>query len=304
MDEALTIKQQHLPKYVYKYRRDCECSRSNLKTDTVWFCSPDSYNDPYDCAFKLSDDRVRVVLESRLVPTFVTVYGLQGVVSAAQIEDAKNSRAPLEAIVNHIPAGFKSTAPGSNPKRMAEYCSKVVPGLVSDMLSILRQWRKMTKVCSFSTIADSVLMWSHYAENHQGFCLEYDLESLGRDHPFCKYLYPVVYSDQLYDLTPWAEKLAGPDRQAFNPECPLLGVLHKFDGWEYENEWRLVEVSKAVIDDHNWPVPTPTRILLGSRMKLADHEELLAICKQKNVEVHQMDLAKDKFELVPRPLCL
>ena len=135
-----------------------------------------------------------------------------------------------------------------------------------------------------------------------GFCLEYDLEGLEPNHPFRKCLYPVVYSNQLYDLTPWAEKLAGPDRQEFNPHCPLLGVLHKFDGWKYEEEWRVVKVMQAMVDDHNWSVPTPRRIFLGSRMEKGKDKEIVDICEQKRIDVHQMRLASDRFELLSEPL--
>ena len=182
---------------------------------------------------------------------------------------------------------------------MADFTSTVVPRLVGDALSIVRQWRTVTKLCSFSAINDSLLMWSHYADNHQGFCLEYDLESLDIEHPFRKYLYPVIYSNELYDLTPWAERLAIRDRQDFNPECPLLGVLHKFGGWKYEEEWRVVEVTKAVVEDHDWQVPTPTRIFLGSKTEATKNKELLATCEQKKIEVQQMRLANDRFELLP-----
>jgi hypothetical protein len=52
-------------------------------------------------------------------------------------------------------------------------------------------------------------MWSHYADHHRGFCIEYDLESLGdSNHFFRKNLYPVLYSADLYDLSPFVEGLA------------------------------------------------------------------------------------------------
>ena len=104
IEEALAIKHQNMPKRIYKYRRDCPNSRANLKTDTVWLCSPDLYNDPYDCAFKLSDDRVVTSFKRRLVDTFVSAYNLQAVISADQIETARNSPEPLEAIIKYIQA--------------------------------------------------------------------------------------------------------------------------------------------------------------------------------------------------------
>jgi hypothetical protein len=69
-------------------------------------------------------------------------------------------------------------------------------------------------------------------------------------------LYPVVYSDKPYDLTPWAESLVNRS-PAFNPEWPTLGLIHKFNGWEYELEWRLLSVSNHMKPDHDWPAPTP-----------------------------------------------
>lgn len=37
---------------------------------------------------------------------------------------------------------------------------------------------KDLQVCCFSSIKDSILMWSHYAKDHSGFCIEYDLDNL------------------------------------------------------------------------------------------------------------------------------
>jgi hypothetical protein len=67
---------------------------------------------------------------------------------------------------------------------MAEFTSTVTPKLISDALSAVRQWRAVTKVSSSSEVSDSILMWSHYADNHRGFCVEYGLRGLASEHPF------------------------------------------------------------------------------------------------------------------------
>src|SRR5690242_4597239 len=109
--EALDIKQQHLPKRIYKYRRDCSNSRQNLETDTVWLSSPDSYNDPYDCWFTFSQYDLLGALERRLVDTLVSQNELQIVVPAERIENAKRGQKPLKAIAGHIP---DSSSAGGN----------------------------------------------------------------------------------------------------------------------------------------------------------------------------------------------
>jgi len=296
LEEAMAVKQRNLPGYIYKYRRDSDLSRKNLETDTVWFSSPDAYNDPYDCAFKITDHRVIQAAERRLADVFVTHYHLEGVASAEQIAEAKNSDKPLQAIAELISGSH--TAPGANPKRMAEFTSTVTPKLIIDALSAVRQWRAVTKVCSFSEVSDSILMWSHYADNHRGFCVEYGLRGLASEHPFRKFLYPVIYSELLYDLTPWAEKLVHPSREEFNADCLILSVLYKFMGWQYECEWRLVEVTKSPEVDHNFPTPAPTRVFLGSQMEEEKRKELLAICGEKKIDALQMWLAKDRFQLL------
>jgi hypothetical protein len=144
-----------------------------------------------------------------------------------------------------------------------------------------------------------MLMWGHYAANHRGFCIEYDLEH-PKENQFCRKLYPVVYKNKPYDLTPWAVSLVD-GSPVFNPQWPTLGLIHKFNGWEYEREWRLLSVSEEVKLNHDWPVPTPTRVLLGSKMEMVDKEAFRAICEPKGIEVLEMHRADDSFKLFPAP---
>ena len=91
-----------------------------------------------------------------------------------------------------------------------------------------RHWRL---VC-VSRIADSILMWSHYAANHTGIVLEFETD----EEPFCQFtdmILPIVYS---------AKK---PDYIHFNkyPEFQkgLFSVATtKADDWSYEQEVRIV----------------------------------------------------------------
>jgi len=221
---------------------------------------------------------------------------LQGILPEEQIENAKRSRDPLKALAGYIPDSISAT---SGLKLRAELCSKQAKGLVERTISTIQQWRKLTKLCSFSAINDSLLMWGHYADNHRGFCLEYDLEGLDADHSLREKLYPVIYTNEIYDLTPWAQTLANQDRGGFNVELPILCVIYKCDEWKYEEEWRKVSVTPTVQPDHNVLVPIPARVFLGSKMEAANVEQLRTICSYKGIEVWQMRLAEDKFKLVP-----
>jgi hypothetical protein len=184
----------------------------------------------------------------------------------------------------------------------AQSYSEELLGHAQDTNSHLAGIRKRAKVCSFSSVNDSLLMWSHYAYHHRGFCIEYDLETLGAQHFFRKNLYPVLYSRTFYDLCPFMEGLTSGSRQEYRLMIPLLAMLHKFDGWEYEKEWRLVSETQDIVEDHRQPAPAPSKIFLGARFETSTGKDLLGVCQQKGIPVAQMHLAEDKFALSPQEL--
>lgn len=122
----------------------------------------------------------------------------------------------------------------------------------------------LVKVCSFSEVPDSILIWSHYRDHHRGLCMEYDLTPLPYHHAFRRNLYPVLYSAGLYDLTKSAKTLSGPG-QNVRPMIPLLAMLYKFEAWQYEREWRFVRDVPQVQADAVASAPVPSRIFLGMR---------------------------------------
>lgn len=97
------------------------------------------------------------------------------------------------------------------------------------------------------------------------------------------------------------EALTGRERSDFKPMIPLLGMLHKFDGWSYEKEWRLVDQRSAPEEDYARSAPRPTRVFLGARFDAGAGAELLSICKAKSISVSQMRLADSAFAVVPKP---
>ena len=74
---------------------------------------------------------------------------------------------------------------------------------------------------------DDILMWSHYADGHTGFCLEFDKECL-KSWNFCA---PVRYRKS---YPTFKESVNYPH------ELYRLFLLRKSDCWEYEKEWRVI----------------------------------------------------------------
>jgi hypothetical protein len=169
--------------------------------------------------------------ERGLIDPFVTGYQLE--ISVDKINEAKQSATPLKTLSQNIGGVGK---PGANAKQMAEFFSKMVPKYVESTVEFLQAVRSVMKICSFSAVSDSILMWSHYGSNHQGFCIEYDLEKFDPDDAFLRNLYPVTYSHQLFDLTPWAEKLVTGKIEGLTPFSFY---------WEFFRSWTVGHTRKS-----------------------------------------------------------
>ena len=71
-------------------------------------------------------------------------------------------------------------------------------------------------------------MWSHYANDHKGICLEF-----ANDNPLIKHARPVHYKN---DYPEWT-----PQNFVLNTDANVLElVLTKAMDWSYEREWRII----------------------------------------------------------------
>lgn len=141
------------------------------------------------------------------------------------------------------------------------------------------QHANLLRICSFSATPYSIVMWSHYGQNHRGFCIEYDTEAIAVSDPY-KALFPVIYSEKCIDGTDFIRRAFLNPRKV-NLDYVTLSALLKSPEWKYEQEWRLVV--STLPDDENsfFEVPTPKRVFLGSLMDPSEREEITEICERK-----------------------
>ncbi len=134
---------------------------------------------------------------------------------------------------------------------------------------------------------DSTLMWSHYAENHRGFCLEF-----GTDNPlFCMAL-EVLYQS---DYPVWT-----PHDFQYQQKRAIEMILTKAQDWHYENEFRLISVwnvnadagyLRAEGDYFRLPLGALKSVIAGC---VSDYDSIKAI-----VEMHMPDLPVKRAVRVP-----
>jgi hypothetical protein len=301
-EDAFKLKSLHLPGTICKYRKDCEYSRGNLKDDTVWLCSPADYNDPFDCQTKVIVSSVESALARALVRGFFTKMLNLSMLDAPPPRLERRIGESIDSYALRVAAQYKQKLPASargGVNLLGGRLAKSLPDFAEEAKQKSGMFRDLTKSCSFAGRNDSILMWSHYADNHQGFCVEYDIHKIPESHQFRRTLFPIIYSKRLYDSTElvvdWIEK----PRSDWNPYFPLLPFVHKAEDWSYEKEWRLLFVTPEPVSNHALSAPIPARIFLGARMKETAKKEIVELIGDKPIEIHQMRLADDSFVLIP-----
>ena len=156
-------------------------------------------------------------------------------------------------------------------------------------------------VC-FSQTYDNILMWSHYAKKHTGFCVEYDF-SRSSQKSIYSLLSPVIYSNKRPSLSDEIIKCFSEDGKLIADENMLykmyLSLLTKSDLWKYEQEWRLIILSNR--DDeypnNNIVDPIISKVYLGARISKEDEKRVLEIANKKGVEVKKLELDEEKYSL-------
>lgn len=125
------------------------------------------------------------------------------------------------------------------------------------------------RVLCFSRTNDSLLLWSHYADNHRGICLEYEFT----DNDFRKGCFPVVYSPsqpvlERVERYPADHPVAGAaGTLSINMNNEAKVFLTKSQDWFYEQEYRVIRVAKKLTEvGERQPIPANlTAVYFGLR---------------------------------------
>lgn len=148
-------------------------------------------------------------------------------------------------------------------------------------------------VLSMTERWNSILMWSHYANFHKGFCIGLN-ESKMRNSNFFHNGGPVNYETNFPIIHP----LNNED----SIEMMFMQTHRKALDWSYEKEYRLVKMFYPEIpttEERKIFVPSDfiSEVILGLKMSDLDTEQIIAECRKKNIRVFQSIKVPFKFEL-------
>ena len=141
-------------------------------------------------------------------------------------------------------------------------------------------------------------IWAHYADNHKGFCIEYDFSTLDYENEFSKYLFPVGYEPHRYNITNLIELSL---KNNTDPRIKLLYFLMslKHNSWSYEKEWRIMKIKlpeEKKFESGLVDCPfKPTAIYLGVNFDLEKTPEFYRKLSILGVPIYKLKIGNSKF---------
>lgn len=297
-----------LPSSLFRCRRCDEDSIVAFKSDIIYAGTADKFNDPYDTLVRYD----LVALEE----------GVNRVMSRKSLEQLKM----WIAQGNDFPEGVKQVLPEdligvfrekllslddfSEYETRIEEARRTIISMMRALFPVLaEESKKYCRVACFSESVDSILMWSHYADSHKGFVLEYDFCPTLNNPIEHVLIAPVIYDEERMDVSSYIawEFLHLLRVNSKNPDIAshLKVALHKSVAWAYEKEWRLVDYSfHDIADKTASAIPyRPTSIYYGAHMDAGKKGILHGIAQEKGIREYEMyiDYSSQVYEVKYRP---
>lgn len=138
----------------------------------------------------------------------------------------------------------------------------------------------------------SILMWSHYADNHKGICVEYDFSEVEAG----KLLPMPVYYTKIRPKVPWKEVVDQSSQMKGIALGSLMeALLTKDIAWKYEREWRILVPANEGVD--NIPAPPIKCIYLGALASEEDVTNFKKLADKMGIPIKRMIVDRGKYEL-------
>lgn len=279
------------PQFLYKYKAfskntaDVDMALATLSKRKLWASRPGKFNDPFDCQIRLD-------------------YSIYFENLALYIESVVDDDLPLSEI-NQIKMDCKY----GNDKSIIQFIEQYLKSSGKKSLQEkVDEWidnhSSAAGVISLSEKNDNLLMWAHYADYHQGYCLKLAFNSefscikkviYGKDYPSLIDLNP---SFKKNPLEKWLSDVTSCTDASQN-----YLFRYKSKDWEYENEWRLIVNIVKGADGKEIPIDARcglnlAGVIFGARTSEENKQSVIdAINKAgfKNISYEQAIIQNNKF---------
>ncbi len=289
------------PRFLYKYRPFDKHTFDMLENSYVFLCPAECLDDPTECAVNFSTQDLYDMANDRLkfkcidqIMSYVRPYTDE--TSFQQVNDLVwHTLSPsvyirrnflldmayeMQMLVPEIDISQIINLLGNLPEMMDK---DKIKKEVQHLFSLAYDARSDLGICSLSELKNSDEMWRDYANNSQGYCVEYDM----REYENLSLLYPVVYQDDretniITNILGYfvGEMIYSISRgQLVADRSSVLRLfLTKNLEWAHQEEWRLIGDARMKL-----PAPTINVIYLGKNMSEQNKQEIMRYCKAHSI---------------------
>lgn len=246
------------PASLYKYYGNTERNLENIKANKMWYSAPCNFNDVFDCEITVDE---------------ATLFGcaLQLAPEGTKIRTGSPAWKQIRQTMRQEIKSFRATFENN---------------------------RSTMGISCLSESDESLLMWAHYANNHRGMCVEYDLMEINNQLHFTPV--PIIYSNERVCFNTLNTDTAGNDAVAFF----LRSITSKSEEWNYEHEWRIIR-EKAACGD-KWDAEKqgalldmvrPSSITLGCAAEEEFEKAVREYCEANSISLYKMQKDKSQYRL-------
>lgn len=251
--EAIDIDES---KYIARgpiYKFTCiKGAKAILKNRTLKFSNPNDFNDPFDCnmtilKFSKTEESIRDYKEA------LNNLNLSRTKKRELLNKFKNSDSEFKKVYTHV----------------------------------IKEKINASGVTCFSKLYDNNLMWSHYADQHKGVCLEFNASLDYRE--ILEDVEVDMIANVSYNRT---------DKINYNTDkrAAIIDLFtRKSTDWRYEEEVRIVLINKSNILKFNKKFLTG--VIFGCRIDKIEKESILNIINDMKYNITIKEAIKGDFKL-------
>jgi hypothetical protein len=242
-------------KTLYKFYSVNEYSLDSLSRGAFFAPHYSKLNDPFDCQI----DPERFLTEDNFVKACAAEYG-------------PRTRYCREVMREHLVDGeFKPALRRRIREEIEHY----------------REYVARHGIVALTGIRTNVLLWSHYADSHRGFCIAFDRNGanvLGQPD-----LCNTVAYIRKFDVS-WFLDLFRERPGFFTSRAISTKSLH----WKYEREWRLISEPANAYVSYGCD---PKEIIFGANCSEADRGAVLGATRDWGIKYSQAVLSPQNFRI-------
>ncbi|MBN2779121.1 DUF2971 domain-containing protein [Labilibaculum sp.] len=305
---------------LYKYFTINQNFYNSIINNELYFSNPRNFNDPFDSnpRFSLTSEKENVRELFFRVKEIINNHAPE----IKEFKDFNKLQQTCELLIQE-PTGtlifdyFNEVETKNLERRLTEILifynfkdvfektfiinsEKLQLKIFQDLVFLLIDYKKYGISCG-STTPTCPVMWGHYANNHQGVCIEFNLCDLNNIQNLC------LSSDELVDISEVTysnEPLSIFDNENFSLKSFTYNLLNtKSLKWNYEKEIRLINKNQGLL---KFKKECLTKVIFGCKTNAKDRYSICRLLANLgyNFEFLIAKMQPDSYEMKIEPMTL